>query len=445
MDRRSFLKIAAGTGLAVALPRHARAALPPYKGPFYVMISARGGWDPVYLCDPKPKGTFNRHYDYDPADPTAIGDIHYADIPVPANLVTDPLSLPYMMKNADFFAKYASKMVVINGLNMATNNHDRGVVTIWSGRGDGNYPNFAALVAATRAPEHPLAFISGGGYSGTGNLIPVTRLNSVASFRKLAEPNRVNPADPNNTTTYLHQDTFDRIAAAQQERLAAFKAKQNLPKIETAAGQLYLARGNLDLLSSVALPDTLIDLPNEMGDLERMAQQTQLAMAAFTAGLAVGVNLELGGFDTHANHDTAQVRQLAKLNWGIDYVMSQAAMAGIDSNLIVMVGSDFGRGKGYNGMDANSGKDHWPVSSAMFLSGNPGLIGGGGRVIGATTEAEQLPIGVDPDTLELDESEDGIVLTAPHVHLALRQLAGVAESPAAKKFGIITDMLPLFG
>jgi uncharacterized protein (DUF1501 family) len=444
MDRRSFLKIAATTGLAVALPRHARAALTPYKGPFYVMISARGGWDPVYLCDPKPKGTFNRLYDYDPVNPTAVGDIHYADISLPANLVTDPLSPQYLMKNADFFAKYADKMVVINGLNMATNNHDRGVVTIWSGRHDGGYPNFAALVAAARAPEHPLAFISSGGYSGTGNLIPVTRLNSVASFRKLAAPNRVNPTNPDNTTTYLHNDTFERIQAAQQERLAAFRDKQNLPKIREAAGQLYVARGNLDTLSSVALPDTLIDLPNELSDLERMAQQTQLAIAAFTAGLAVGVNLELGGFDTHANHDTVQVRQLAKLLWGIDFVMEQAAAAGIAGDLIVMVGSDFGRGKGYNGVDAGSGKDHWPVSSAMFLSGNPSLLGGGGRVVGGTTELEQLPIGVDPDTLELDESE-GIVLTAPHLHLALRELAGVADSPAAKKFGIITDMLPIFG
>src|SRR5690606_37561454 len=72
MDRRNFLKIAAMTGLAVAAPplvapRSARAALSPYKGPFYVMISARGGWDPTYLCDPKPNGgPFNRLYQHNP-------------------------------------------------------------------------------------------------------------------------------------------------------------------------------------------------------------------------------------------------------------------------------------------------------------------------------------------------------------------------------------------
>ncbi len=445
MDRRNFLKIAAMTGLAVAAPRTARA-LTPYAGPFYVMISARGGWDPTYLCDPKPKGgPFNRLYDYDP-DTDKVGPFRFADIPIPANLVADPMSLPYLMKSGDFFSKHAQNLLVFNGVNMQTNNHDRGVTTTWSGRGDGNYPNFAALVAATRAPGHPLAFISSGGYDGTGNLIPVTRLNSVTSFRKLAEPNRVNPADPNNLNTYVNDKTFDRIQAAQDARLKAFQAKQHLPRVADSAGQLYTARGNLATLSQVALPDTLIDLPNEIADLERLMQQTQLAIAAFQAGLAVGVNLELGGFDTHANHDTVQVRQLAKLLKGIDYVVEQATAAGIYSDMVIMVGSDFGRGKGYNGVNAGDGKDHWPVSSAMFLSGDPSLIGAG-RLIGGTDDVDQLPLPVDPDTLATLEPGDdtGVVVTAGHIHLALRELAGVSEGAPAQKFKLAGDILPFFG
>ncbi len=445
MDRRNFLKVAAMTGLAVAAPRSARA-LTPYAGPFYVMISARGGWDPTYLCDPKPKGgPFNRLYDFDP-DTDKVGPFHFADIPLAANLVTDPMALPYLMKTGDFFSKHANNLLVFNGVNMQTNNHDRGVTTTWSGRGDGNYPNFAALVAATRAPGHPLAFISSGGYDGTGNLIPVTRLNSVTSFRKLAEPNRVNPADPNNLNTYVNDKTFDRIQAAQDARLKAFQAKQHLPRVADSAGQLYTARGNLATLSQVALPDTLIDLPNEIADLERLMQQTQLAIAAFQAGLAVGVNLELGGFDTHANHDTVQVRQLAKLLKGIDYVVEQATAAGIYGDMVIMVGSDFGRGKGYNGVNAGDGKDHWPVSSAMFLSGDPSLIGAG-RLIGGTDDVDQLPLPVDPDTLATLEPGDdtGVVVTAGHIHLALRELAGVSEGAPAQKFKLAGDILPFFG
>ena len=446
MDRRSFLKIAAMTGLAVAAPRTARAALTPYKGPFYVMISARGGWDPTYLCDPKPKGgPFNRLYNYDPAA-DKVGNFHYADIGLDPKLVNDPLSLPYLLSNAAFFPKHADNLLVINGLNMQTNNHDRGVITTWSGRGDGGYPNFAALVAATRAPSHPLTFISSGGYDGTGNLIPVTRLNSVSSFRKLAEPNRINPADPKNLGTYVPDATYARIMAAQQARLEQYQAGQHLPRVATSAGQLYVARGNLDTLSTVELPDTLVTLPGELADLQRMMQQTQLAIAAFKAGLAVGVNLELGGFDTHANHDTVQVRQLAKLLKGVDYVVEQALAAGLYSDMLIMVGSDFGRGKGYNGVNAGDGKDHWPVSSAMFLSGDPDLIGAG-RVIGATDEVDQLPLPVDPDTLDTLEADDdaGVVLTAGHIHLALRELAGVSDGAPAQKFKLAGEILPIFG
>jgi hypothetical protein len=446
MDRRSFLQIAAMTGLAVAAPRPARAALPPYPGPFYVMISARGGWDPVYLCDPKPKGgPFNRLYDFDPAL-DKVGPFHYANIPLAASLVTDPLSAPYLMKTADFFTAHAANLLVFNGVNMATNNHDRGVTTTWSGRGDGGYPNFAALVAATRAPDHPLAFISSGGYDNTGSLVPVTRLNSVASFRKLAEPNRINPIDPNNVATYVAPHTFDRVTAAQAARLDAFRAEQHLPRVADSAGQLYVARGSMGALAEVMLPDTLVTLPNELSDLQRMMQQTQLAMAAFKAGLAVGVNLELGGFDTHANHDTAQVRQLAKLLHGINYVVQEAIAAGLYSDMLIMVGSDFGRGKGYNGPNANEGKDHWPVSSAMFLSGDPARIAAG-RVVGGTDDVDQLPLPVDPDTLETLEIDDdtGVVLTATDLHVALRELAGVAGEAPAEKFKLPGEVMPLFG
>lgn len=445
MDRRDFLRLAAMSGLAVAAPRTARAALPPYPGPFYVMISARGGWDPVYLCDPKPKGgPFNRLYDFDP-EVHHVGPFNYADIPLAPALVTDPLAMAYLKPSVDFFTAHQNNLLVLNGVNMATNNHDRGVTTTWSGRGDGGYPNFAALVAATRAPEHPLAFISSGGYDQTGSLVPVTRLNSVSSFRKLAEPNRVNPIDPMNATTYVADHTFTRLQDAQALRLAQVRDSQHLPRLEQSAGQLYVARSSMDALASVVLPETLVTLPTELADLQRMMQQTQLAMAAFKAGLAVGVNLELGGFDTHANHDTGQVRQLAKLLHGIDYVVQEAIAAGLYGDMLIMVGSDFGRGKGYNGPNPTDGKDHWPVSSAMFLSGDPSLISAG-RVIGGTDDVDQLPLPLDPLSLDLLEPDDdtGVVLTATHVHLALRELAGVADGAPAQKFKLVAEMLPLF-
>ena len=446
MHRRDFLKFAALSGLAVAAPREARAAVSPYGGPYFVFVSARGGWDPVYFCDPKPNDAakFNRLYQYDEAA-HKVGNLPYANIPVSAGgLGLSAESAPYLMSAKDFFTAQGERTLLINGINTETNNHSRGVKTTFSGRGDRDYPALAAMIAADRAPEHPLSFISSGGYANSGNLLPVTRLNSVTSFQKIASPNLVNVSDPEGPT-YHHPDTFSRIADAQAARTMDLLGANTLPRVQRSANELYVARGSMELLSTVELPE-LVDLPNEINDLERMMQQTQLSLAAFKAGLAVSANIELGGFDTHANHDVNQVRQLAKLFAGINYLMQQAEALGILGDLVVFVGSDFGRGKGYNGPGAADGKDHWPVTSMMVLSGDPGLIGGD-RLIGATTVDEQLPMTVDPSTLEvLDDPEEGTQIKWGHVHKAIRNFVGIGEDhPMAQKFPIVAEDLPIFG
>ena len=66
MDRRKFLSLASLAGLAVAstdafgrpgrpetLGKNPTPLFESYKGPFYIMVNAGGGWDPTSLCDPK--------------------------------------------------------------------------------------------------------------------------------------------------------------------------------------------------------------------------------------------------------------------------------------------------------------------------------------------------------------------------------------------------------
>ena len=442
MDRRKFLQIAGLSGLSVFTPVFARKAkAATYPGPFYLMFSARGGWDPTYLCDPKPMGDFNRVYAYDPQAPTQAGNIPYADIGFTlADLgLTDPMSSSFLMSNADFFAAHASRLLVVNGINMETNNHLRGVTTIWSGRGQAGYPSLAALVAAATDPTLPLAFISSGGYDATEKLVPVTRLNSVTSFRNIAEPNRISPTNPDSTAQYHMTSTADRIRQAQASRLTAQVDGFNLPTLKGSSSALFLARQDDGVLASVPLPDTLITLPGELADLQRMLQQIQFALAAFEAGLAVAVNLELGGFDTHGNHDRDQVRQLAKLMFGIDYLINESIAKGLDGSLVVTVGSDFGRGKGYNGPAAADGKDHWPVGSAMFFG--TGIAGD--RVIGGTDDVDQLPRLVDPTTLALtDDEESGVEIKCADLHLSLREHAGIAGSDEAGRYPLPGDGLP---
>ena len=109
-------------------------------------------------------------------------------------------------------------------------------------------------------------------------------------------------------------------------------------------------------------------------------------------------------------------------------------------------GAALGGGRGYNGANAGDGKDPWPVGGGMFLTGDPDMFGGG-SLIGATDDTDQLPLPVDPDTLGTLEAgdESGVVLTAGHIHLALREMAGVSAGAPAQKFKLAGEILPIFG
>ena len=57
MKRRDFLRIAATSGgmLLCGGVRLAQAQQ-AYNGPFWLLVEARGGWDPTSFCDPKGSG-----------------------------------------------------------------------------------------------------------------------------------------------------------------------------------------------------------------------------------------------------------------------------------------------------------------------------------------------------------------------------------------------------
>lgn len=426
MDRRSFLKIAAMSGLAVAAPFGVRRALAqpkPYEGPYFVLINAGGGYDPIYLCDPKPQGPYNRLY----AAGAKAGNINYAPVTLDAAaLGVDAEALPYLMSNQVFFEKYASDLLVLNGVDMSTNNHDAGSRAIWSGQLSEGAPSFGALVAAARAPDSALAFVSAGGYDATQGLIPLTRMSSVDTLKKIAYPNETSPGDP-MTETFHSKATADRIRKAQEERLAAKQMAARLPRAKAAMGELILARGSDDVLRDLVLPDTPVALPGyQLYDLQGLMQQAQLAVAAFKAKMAVAANLNIGGFDTHGNHDSDQIRQLAKLLAGVDFLMQEAEAAGIAGQLTVVIGSDFGRGPSYNGDNQYAGKDHWTVSSVMMMG--KGIKGN--RVVGSTDDA-QLAVPVD-----------GKKLKPETIHLALRKLAGIDAAEVTADYPLAGDDMP---
>src|SRR6266511_2054706 len=164
--RRDFLKLCGLAGLGLAVPfrpsdaRGAEKKDEPYGGPYYVVFNASGGWDTTYLMDPKGVNGINRLY-------------------------------------------------------YSVNNHSPGARYMATGKLDSlAYPTFAALVAACRGPECPLAFLTFGNYSSTGNLVAMSRVPYLPSLKKIALADAV---EGNERSPYHDKFALDRIEEALRE------------------------------------------------------------------------------------------------------------------------------------------------------------------------------------------------------------------------------------
>jgi len=154
MNRRELLKLCGSAGLGFAAPMalppvcqgaEPKGQLPAYNGPYYAVFNASGGWDTTYLMDPKGVDGINRLYKE--GDILTHGKHKFAPT---AKQVQKGMS------NEDFFKKYGSELLVLNGLDYSVNNHAPGSRYMATGKLDSlAYPTFAALVAGCRGPDGP--------------------------------------------------------------------------------------------------------------------------------------------------------------------------------------------------------------------------------------------------------------------------------------------------
>jgi hypothetical protein len=412
--RRDFLKwcACAGLGLTVPLrlPRTARAGekqdLPPYEGPYYVVFNAAGGWDTTYLMDPKGVGGINRLY-------------QEGDILTHGNHRFAPTAQHKQggMSNEDFYAEFGDELLVLNGLDYSVNNHSPCSRYMATGKLDSlAYPTFAALVAACQGPACPLSFLTFGNYSATGNLVAMSRIPYLPSLKRIANADAI---DGNERAPYHDDFALARIERALGEQRAERSAQRLLPRQERAENMLYAAQVNSKALARVT-PHIPTAIPKQ-----RLAQQAEIALASFKAGVCVSANLSIGQFDSHANNDADQMKLIPEFLEGIAYFIHRAEELKIRDKLVVIVQSEMGRTPNYN---RGNGKDHWSIGSIMFLG--PGIRGN--RVVGATDE-KQFAVPFDPQALRAGK-DSGIRVRPEHVHQGLRQFAGIADHPHSRKF-----------
>src|SRR5690242_20133535 len=208
MSRRNFLKLCGLAGLGFAAPIGMPALLrakesdkAAYEGPFYVVFNASGGWDTTYLMDPKGANGINRLYT--DGDILTKGAHKYAPVRKHAQ---------GGLCNEDFYAEFGDELLTLNGLDYSVNNHAPGARYMATGKLDSlAYPTFAALVAACRGPECPLAFLTFGNYSATGNLVAMSRVPYMPSLQKIASADAI---EGNAQWPYHPKFALDRIEQA---------------------------------------------------------------------------------------------------------------------------------------------------------------------------------------------------------------------------------------
>ena len=413
--RRDFLKLCGLAGLGVAAPvgwsgiaRAATKEPDPYDGPFYAVFNASGGWDTTYLMDPKGTDGMNRLYRE--GDILTEGKHKFA--PNAAHIAKG-------LSNEDFFRRYASELLTFNGLDYSVNNHSPCSRYMATGKLDSlAYPTFAALAAACKGPECPLAFLTFGNYSATGNIVPMARVPYLPTLAKIANADCV---EGNANAPYHDDFVADRIDAALRGQMEERVTQARLPRIERSQSMLYAAQ-----LNSKALQRVTPYIPEKSPE-GRLERQAEIALASFKAGVCVSANLSIGQFDSHANNDRDQMALIPEFLGGIDYTLRRAEEMGIRDKLVVVIQSEMGRTPHYN---KGNGKDHWSIGSIMFLGA--GIKGN--RVLGAT-DGGQFLLPIDPRTMATtDDAAKGLRVRPEHIHQSLREFAGIAAHPFMEKF-----------
>ncbi len=431
IKRRNFIQLMMGAGLSTTMPtllNRAQAAtteIEPYSGDFYVLIDAEGGWDVTSLCDPKQSSSINSWALTDTTKTISGSPIEYA---------------PFA-HNERFFNQHFSDMLVVNGIDAQTNAHQAGRRHNWSGRLAEGYPSFAALVAAIKAPQLPLAYISNGSYNHTAELLTYTLMQDPSALNKLVYQDRFLDYDPatwDAAQNYHRKNTRELIAEQQALRLERLKAKQGLAsRLEKSISQFANAKNGQPLLDRLAanIPATLVDYFDDDGEWNPLLRQAQIALAAYKSGLCVSCDLLSWGFDTHSNHDVDHATSIRRLQNGIEFLWAEAERQGVAHKLKILISSDFGRTPEYND---GSGKDHWPIGSAIFMQQNATWAN---RVVGKTNSNHEA-LKINPTTLQQDDS--GIIIQPKDIQQSMRVLAGIDQHPLSLQFPLEAQPIDLF-
>lgn len=385
MNRRNLLELFSGLGCLGGLSFSNFVYANPTSKRF-LFVFCDGGWDPTMVFAPLLN---NRYVYYDHNDTQSnIGDISFVDSP----------NRP-MVRN--FFETWASKSLIINGIDIESIAHDRAKRILMTGLsfGDDDWP----AIIGSHSPDTytaPHLVLSGPNYS-TLYSNAILRMGKNGELSRLLDGNENTSVQPYHGTEDIVSD-YLQTRARKAQTPSVFSAKFQADYLRSHEQLRELQAQSLELHTNAS---------NDYGQTcnETFMAQASIALDFFAKGLTRTAIVEDNGYcnmrwDSHGDI-FEQNLHYDLLFQGLDMLMQELEtrvdIHGVPliDNTIVVVCSELGRHPQLNEM---GGKHHWPVTSMMILNGTQG-----NRCIGGFDE-QVLGKNIDLRTGELSNNGEKI-------------------------------------
>lgn len=411
-SRRTFLTgcgLASIVGTAALTGFGRRVAAQGVQSPRnLIVVFANGGWDTTYALDPKPG---------------------LATIDVPNGEVLEFEGIPIFTAPTrpavtSFFEQYASLATVVRGINVQSINHPDCAKRLLTGTPSDKNADVSTLVAHELGQERAIPSLVFGRSSYPGPHGSITaRAGALNQIGTLLNPADGLPiGDPINDPVIPFIPADEETALIEQYLKSRGEAEGVLRGGDGRSAQRYQ-----DYVDSIDRAKQMREVA-DFGELDYagdLSIQAQIGVSALEQELAWSLHLEAGDFDTHS-YNPIQAYQHETFYAGLITLMDllttrPGVMPGnkmIDETVVAVM-SEMGRTPKLN---ATGGKDHWPVTSAMFL----GAGVGGGRALGATDD-EAGSVNVDYQTGQADP-DNGQALQYGNLAAALLEACGIDSS-----------------
>jgi hypothetical protein len=351
MQRRGFLKTLSA-GAALSMVPFANQALAQarksnsLRARHLIVVLASGGWDTTMSLDPKVGVS---------AIDSAVGErLTVGGLPILAHA-----SRPSVTR---YFEDYGQRTAIINGLQIRSLVHTDGIKRIMTGDPTGQEPDIAAVVADNYGREAPIPYLALGANSLPGNLVGLSgRTGVIQQVTGLVRPEAELPqVQPTSALPLSREPLVTRFLRRRADVLGAKGARGRVSQ------QIGEYKSGLDRMESFKRFARETGAFTDREFVAELGTQAEIAVGALRDGLSHTVFLELGGWDSHAGGDAQQSERHEAMFSGLHTLNRRLDEEGLTEDTAILVVSEMGRTPRKN---AQGGKDHWPVSSAMVIGG----------------------------------------------------------------------------